>query len=80
MTISVSQHEIRLEGDCYVEDAEQLANLLLEFPDRTVDISTLGTIHTAVFQALLAFRPVLLGSSRDEFFERWIKGLLDGGR
>lgn len=77
MTVLLDHETIRLEGSCHVEDAEPLLSLLQERTGRTVDVSTLGSIHTAVLQVLMAFRPTVVGSSNDDvFFQRWIIPLL----
>jgi len=76
MSVYLDHRTIRLEGDCHVEDAEPLLNLLQEEGGRTVDISTLGAAHAAVLQVLLAFRPKVVGSSGDGFFNSWIMPLL----
>jgi hypothetical protein len=82
MTVRLDDRVIHLEGDCHVEDAEPLLHLLQTEPNRTVDISAVGAIHTAVLQLLLALRPRVVGrpklggSDRDDFFECWITPLL----
>ena len=76
MTVRLDDRAIHLQGDCHVEDAEPLLALLQTEPGRAVDISALGSIHTAVAQLLLAFRPEVVGSNGDKFFESWIKPLL----
>ena len=79
MTVLLDQRTIRLEGDCHVEDAELLLTLLQEEEDRAVDVSALGAIHTAVLQVLMAFRPRVVGSNKDVFFNSWIAPLLATG-
>ena len=76
MTVHLDHRTIRLEGDCHVEDAEPLLNMLQEAGGRAVDISALGAIHTAVLQVLLVFRPEVTGANRDEFFDSWLMPLL----
>jgi len=76
MTIRLDDRAIHLEGDCHVEDAEPLLDLLQDKPGGTVDISALGSIHTAVLQLLLVFRPRIVGSNGNGFFESWITPLL----
>ena len=79
MTVLLDHRTIRLEGNCHVEDAEPLLNLLQEGMDRAVDVSAVGTIHTAVLQVLMALRPQVVGSNGDAFFESWITPLLATG-
>jgi len=76
MTVHLDHRTIRLDGDCHVEDAEPLLNMLQGESGRTVDISALGTLHAAVLQLLLAFRPQIVGSNGDGFFNSWIMPLL----
>jgi ABC-type transporter Mla MlaB component len=76
MTVRLDHRAIHLEGNCHVEDAEHLLELLQEQQGRPVDISALDSIHTAVLQLLLAFRPKVAGSNGDSFFESWIAPLL----
>lgn len=76
MTVLLDHRTIRLEGDCHVEDAEPLLDLLQGETDRTVDISALGTVHAAVLQVLLAFRPKVTGSNGDRFFNDRVLPLL----
>jgi hypothetical protein len=72
MTIRRDGLTIRLEGDCCLEDAEPLFNLLESSSTPTVDISGLGSLHTSVLQVLMVFRPAIVGSKGDEFFDAWI--------
>jgi hypothetical protein len=76
MTVRADGRAILLEGDCRVEDAEPLLNLLQETQDRPVDVSAMASIHTAVLQLLLVFHPKVVGASGDAFFETWIAPLL----
>jgi len=52
---------IRLEGDCPVEEAEALTALLEADGDWTIDVSLCRHLHTALVQALLRFRPRIVG-------------------
>ena len=76
MTVHLDDRTIRLEGDCHVEDAEPLLNLLQDEAGRTVDVSALAGVHAAVLQVILAFRPKVVGSNSDGFFNSWIMPLL----
>jgi hypothetical protein len=69
MTVRTDDDVIRLEGECWVEDAEPLADLL-RAGGRTVDLSGCTRLHGAVAQALLAFAPSLEGAPRSEFLAR----------
>ena len=63
---------IVLSGDCGVEEAETLLNLIQSHPDLAVDISGAGSVHTALWQILLALSPVLVGEPPDPFVRQWI--------
>lgn len=76
MTVSLDGETIRLDGDCQVEDADSLVSLLIAHPQSRVDLSGCGTMHAAVFQALLAVRPKLDGAPTDGFAREWLLPLL----
>lgn len=63
---------IALEGDCSVEDAETLLQLLLETPSGPVDWSRCGELHTAVVQVILAAKPTLSSACGDAWLRRWL--------
>ncbi|WP_395671790.1 hypothetical protein [Phenylobacterium sp.] len=52
---------IHLEGDCRVEEAETLLQLLQADPAASVDISQCRHLHGAVAQVLLVFGPAVTG-------------------
>lgn len=76
MTVSLQGGVICLEGPCRLEEAAPLLALLREEPGRSVDLSAAGSLHTAVFQVLLAFLPPLIGEPRDPFTSAWLAPLL----
>jgi hypothetical protein len=78
MSVRLDGEIIRLEGRCHVEDAEPLLGLLQAATGRVVDVSDAETLHTAVIQVILAFRPGITGESRDGFIRRWIAPALAG--
>jgi hypothetical protein len=61
-----------LEGECPVEDAEPLLQLLQTSPAPTVDWTTCSYLHTAVVQVILAsgFAPV--GPCGDAWARQWL--------
>ncbi len=67
MTVRLDGDIIRLEGDCHVEQAETLVQLLLEDRGRAIDLTGCERLHAALAQALLAFRPRIQGSPADAF-------------
>ena len=69
---------IVLEGECPVEDAETLLQLLQAQPDGPVDWSACTRLHTAVLQVLMAAAPPMPGECGDAFVARW--GRVDASR
>lgn len=67
MTVTSDGRIIRLEGVCRVEDAEPLTALLQGVSDSTLDLSMCEGLHAAVLQAILAFRPTVIGIPHDPF-------------
>ena len=80
MTVSREGSIIRLEGVCRVEDAEPLTALLQGVSDSTLDLSTCEGLHAAVVQAILAFRPKIVGLPDDPFLRDRLLPALSGGR
>ena len=67
MTVAHDGSVIRLEGVCRVEDAEPLTALLQGICDSTLDLAACKGLHAAVVQAILAFRPQIVGVPDDPF-------------
>ena len=79
MSVKLDGEIIRLEGRCHVEDAEPLLILLQDDPARRLDLSHAESLHTAVIQIMMAFRPQLIGESADIFVRDWIIPRVAGG-
>jgi hypothetical protein len=62
MTVSVDDRAIRLTGPCGVEEVDTLVGYMDRHPDLHIDLSAATTIHTALWQALMAFRPKVMGT------------------
>jgi hypothetical protein len=62
---------IVLDGECPVEDAEKLLELLQAQPNGPVDWSACTRLHTAVLQVLMAAAPSVRGECGDAFVARW---------
>jgi hypothetical protein len=58
---------IALQGDCPIEDAEPLLQLLLAEPDAALDWTACDHAHAAVLQIVLAAAPVVIGPPRGDF-------------
>ncbi len=67
MTVRLDDQVIRLEGACYLEDAEALTALLQTAGPCSVDLSACTALHGAVVQAILALRPVVIGIPQSPF-------------
>ncbi|GAC1347356.1 MAG: hypothetical protein NVSMB18_32090 [Acetobacteraceae bacterium] len=80
MSVNLVGNAIVLSGPARVEDAEPLIALLLEVPGRAVDLTACGPLHAAVLQALLAFRPAVVGPAGDPFVRTWLVPLLAPAR
>jgi len=76
LTIHMELDRILLSGDCAIEDAETLLNLLDKSPDLPVDLSQAGHLHAAVFQALLSRSARSIEPAGDQFVERWLRSHL----
>lgn len=70
---------IVLEGECPVEDAETLLQLLQAQPKGPVDWSGCTRLHTAVLQVLMAAAPPMRGECGNAFVARWSRVDSSGG-
>jgi len=75
MSVSTSPERIVLHGRCGVEEAEPLLAALTEAPGRPVVIEA-ERLHTALWQILIALRPVVVGTPKDTFVMQHIMPLL----
>jgi hypothetical protein len=76
MSVRLDGNIIVLEGLCRVEDAEPLLGWLQADRRRVVDLAGAEHLHAAVFQVLLALRPVVRGEGNDAFNRNWLIPLL----
>jgi hypothetical protein len=68
MTVAISANgAIELQGDCPVEDAEELLQHLLTTPNATVDWRSCDSAHTAVIQVLLVAKSIPVGPPKNSF-------------
>lgn len=72
MSVRVEGHVVFLDGDCHVEQAEQLHQVLHASPWRTVDLSGCRHLHGAVAQVLLSLRPRVSGDPKDPFLRQLV--------
>jgi hypothetical protein len=61
-----------LAGDCGVEEAEPLLQMLVQAPEASLDWRLCTHLHTAVVQVVLAARPKLTGPCGDSWVEAWL--------
>lgn len=61
-----------LAGDCGVEEAEPLLQMLVATPGASLDWRLCTRLHTAVIQVVLAAKPRLTGPCGDAFVEAWL--------
>jgi hypothetical protein len=80
MTVVRDGDLVRLVGLCRVEDAEPLTALLQGAFDSTLDLSACEGLHAAVLQAILAFRPKLVGVPGDAFLRDHLLPAIAGER
>jgi hypothetical protein len=64
---------IVLDGDCPVEEAEALLELLQATPMPAVDWTRCTRLHGAVAQVILATRPAMVGPCGDGWIHRWFE-------
>ena len=76
MTVRLAGEVIILEGDCPVDEAEPLLELLSANPGASVDWSACGELHTSLVQVLLAIRPPMKGDPENPFLRRWIAAFM----
>ncbi|UEM23702.1 hypothetical protein JL100_013490 [Skermanella mucosa] len=79
MSVRLADGIIILEGECQVDEAEPLLELLLADPGAAVDWSGCTHLHTSLVQVLLALRPGMAGSPGSEFLRKWILPTLNCG-
>jgi len=66
MSVEVTADRIILQGRCGVEEAEPLLEALRQRSDRVVVIEA-ERLHTALWQVLMALRPVIEGRTSEPF-------------
>lgn len=66
MTVSLESDRIFLSGLCGVDEVEALVGHLESQPGSIVDLSKAISIHTAVWQVLLIYKPAIHGKPAPE--------------
>jgi hypothetical protein len=72
MSVRLADGVIVLEGDCPVDEAEALLDLLLANPNAPVDWTGCNQLHTSVIQVLIVARRSMKGEPGNTFLRRWI--------
>jgi hypothetical protein len=72
MSVRFDGDRVRLEGDCPVEDAEALLQLLQNHPSCAIDLADCGRLHMAVMQVLLAAGRQVMGTPANAFAREWL--------
>lgn len=62
MSVTLEADAIVLSGACGIEDVEILVGALERERDFPVDFAAATSIHTALWQALMVFRPAIFAS------------------
>jgi len=69
MTVRQENNMITLTGTCGVEEVETLVGFLESQPQLRVDLTAAVSIHTALWQAMMVFRPEIIGLSASSLAE-----------
>lgn len=77
MGISYADSQAVFEGHCAVEEALELADFLRTTEKARVDLSACGSLHTALFQCLMAFGAVVAAPPSDPMLARIVTATLD---
>lgn len=72
MSVRLDGNVVILEGACRVEDAEPLLGWLRADRARMVDLAGAEHLHAAVLQVLMALRPAIRETARDDFLRDWV--------
>jgi len=63
MTVSLNDDMIVLAGECGIEEVETLVVHLESHPEFRLDVSEATSIHTALWQALMVFKPKIIAAT-----------------
>jgi len=69
MTVCIDGKAILLRGSCGVEEVELFVSYLEARPDLPVDLTGVEAVHTALWQAIMIYRPIVTGSPNSAFLE-----------
>lgn len=77
MSHVIEGKNLKLEGLCGVEEAEEIHEKLLEDAGLQLDLSNCEHLHAAVFQTLLLQPRAIKRAAKDDFIKRWLQPLLE---
>jgi hypothetical protein len=69
MTVCIDGNAIVLRGSCGIEEVEPFVGYLEARPDLPVDLTGVEAVHTALWQAIMVYRPIVTGSPNSPFLE-----------
>lgn len=73
MPITFDETMARFEGVCAIEEAEPLQAWLADHGgSAAVDLTACEHLHTALFQLLCRYRPVVAAPPADAFLREWL--------
>lgn len=76
MPLRLHEQTATLTGTVTVDDAETFAAWLRTTAEPSVDLHDCTHLHTAVFQAILAFVPTVIAGPTEPFLARYVLPML----
>lgn len=76
MPVRLHEQTATLIGIVTVDDAEAFAAWLRTTTEPSVDLRDCSHLHTAVFQAILAFAPTVTAGPTEPFLARYVRPML----
>jgi hypothetical protein len=76
MPLRLHEQTATLTGTVTVDDAEVFTTWLRTTPGPSVDLRDCTHLHTAVFQAILAFAPTVSAGPTEHFLARYVLPML----
>ena len=76
MPLRLHEQTATLTGTVTVDDAETFTSWLRSTTAPSVDLSDCTHLHTAVFQAILAFAPTVTAGPTEPFLARYVLPML----
>ena len=80
MSLQLDDRTATLAGVITVDDAEPFTAWLRTITDPQVDLRDCTRLHTAVFQAILAFQPTVTAGPTENFLAAYVLPMLRSGQ